>query len=141
MNVIAADLKTAPAHPDNGSFLPSGSNCILTTASPIYLYPPAGSSVANATAYAASFHSGDELLLLNVTENQYTTILLTANGTVYTNGANSGVKLSFAVTNADGTNSSANDYLSLTLSSYTDNANGNPNVAATYLFHGLGGAS
>ena len=131
LNVIAADPNTAPAHPDNGSFLPSATNCVLSSSSPMYLYPPTGTTVAIATAYAANFHSGDELLLLNVGGTQYTTVLLTANGSVFTSGTNSGVKLSFSATNADATNSTANDYLYLTQTSYTTNANGNPYVGTT----------
>lgn len=131
LNVIAADPSTAPAHPDNGSFIPSGTNCVVSTSSPMYLYPPTGTTVAIATAYAASFHTGDELLLLNVGGTQYTTVLLTANGSVFTNGTNSGVKLTFSATNTDGTNSAANDYLFLTQTSYTTSASGNPYVGTT----------
>lgn len=131
LNVIAADPNTAPAHPDNGSFIPSGTNCVVSTSSPMYLYPPTGTTVAIATAYAARFHMGDELLLLNVGGTQYTTVLLTADGTVFTNGTNSGVKLTFSATNADGTNSAANDYLFLTQTSYTTSASGNPYVGTT----------
>ena len=70
-------------------------------------------------------------LLLYVGGTQYTTVLLTANGSVFTSGTNSGVKLSFSATNADATNSTANDYLDPTQTSYTTNANGNPYVGTT----------
>lgn len=119
-NVISADPSTPVAHPDNGSFIPNNnSNCVNSTASPMYLVPPAGTSLPAATAYAANFHSGDELMLVVVDTSQFTTVRLNADGTVFTSGANSGVKLSFSVTNGDGSNSAANDPLNLT----TNNTN------------------
>jgi prepilin-type N-terminal cleavage/methylation domain-containing protein len=118
LNVITSDANTALSHPDNGSFIPNNStNCINSTASPMYLVPPTGTTVAAATAFKANFKNGDELMLVVVDTSQMTTIKLNADATVYTNGANSGVKLTFNVTNADGSNSTANDPLYITTTS------------------------
>jgi len=83
------------------------------------VYPPTGTTAA---ALASDYHNGDQLLLVNSSNSQMTTITLSglagSGGTAatYTSGATTGVKLTFNITNADGSNSSTNDPLSLTTS-------------------------
>lgn len=114
LNVIASDLNTPPAHPDNGTFSGLTTDCANTTSSPMTLMLPGNTTVALATAYAAKFSSGDELLLVDSSNSTMTTIKLTSAGALYTSGATSGVRFTFAVTNANGTNSAANDVLGIT---------------------------
>jgi prepilin-type N-terminal cleavage/methylation domain-containing protein len=117
LNVIAADANTPPAHLDNGGFAFNGTDCIATTASPIYVYPPAGTTPA---ALAGDYHNGDQLLLVDAANSKITTILLSGlsgaggTATTFTAGGSTGVKLTFNVTNADGTNTNTNDPLSIT---------------------------
>jgi type II secretory pathway pseudopilin PulG len=117
LNIIATDTNTPAAHPDNGGFTFNGADCIATTASPMYVYPPAGTTAA---ALASDYHNGDQLLLVDAANSQITTILLSglsgSGGTATTFAANgfTGVKLTFNVTNSDGTNTTANDPLSIT---------------------------
>ena len=117
LNIITTDSNTPPAHPDTGGFAFNGTDCIATTASPIYVYPPAGTTVAT---LAGDYHNGDQLLLVDTANSKITTILLsglTGTGgvaTTYTNNGSTGVKLTFNVTNSDGTNTAANDPLSVT---------------------------
>lgn len=111
LNIIATDVNTPPSHPDNGTFSFSGTDCIATTSSPIYVYPPTGTTAAT---LASDYHNGDQLLLVDTANSKITTILLNAAPTTYTSGSYTGVKLAFNVTNTDGTNSSTNDPLSIT---------------------------
>ncbi len=75
LNIITTDATTPAAHPDNGTFTFTNTDCAVTTASPIYVYPPTGTTPA---ALAADYHSGDELLLVDTANSQMTTIKLTA---------------------------------------------------------------
>jgi hypothetical protein len=111
LNVIATDSNTPAAHPDNGGFAFNGSDCIATTSSPVYVLPPAGTTPA---ALASDYHNGDQLLLVDAANSQMTTIQLSAAPTTYSNNGSTGVKLSFNVTNSDGTNTAADDPLSVT---------------------------
>jgi prepilin-type N-terminal cleavage/methylation domain-containing protein len=117
VNVIAADPNTPAAHPDNGGFAFNGTDCIVTTASPIYAYPPAGTTAA---ALASDYHNGDQLLLVDAANSKITTIQLSGmtgtggTATTFTAAGATGVKLTFNPTNADGTNTAANDPLSIT---------------------------
>jgi len=111
LNIIATDPNTPPAHPDSGGFTFNGTDCIATTTSPIYVYPPTGTTAAT---LAADYHNGDQLLLVDSANSKITTILLNAAPTTYTNNGSTGVKLIFNVTNTDGTNTVANDPLTIT---------------------------
>jgi type II secretory pathway pseudopilin PulG len=102
LNIITTDSVTTPSHPGTG-----GANCVNSNSSPFVVQPPTGFT---ATTYATHFKSGDELLLVNSTGQQMTTITLTAAGTV----SGSNVQLSFNATNSDGTNSTSNDPLGIT---------------------------
>jgi hypothetical protein len=116
LNIIAADLTVVPAHPDNGTFVPnSGTNCINTSsATTLYLDPPAGNTNIAASALAGGYFSGDEVLLVNSNGSQMTTVKLTAAGAVSHVGALYGVKLAYNSTAATGVNPTANDPLLLT---------------------------
>jgi prepilin-type N-terminal cleavage/methylation domain-containing protein len=117
LNIISTDPNTPPAHPDNGGFTFNGTDCVATTSSSIYVFPPAGTTAA---ALASDYHNGDQLLLVDNANSKITTILLSGlsgtGGTATTFAANgsTGVKLTFNVTNSDGTNTTANDPLSIT---------------------------
>lgn len=140
LNIISMDPNTPAVHPDNGTFTPAPTgDCIATTSSPIYLIPPTG---VTAAALASDYHNGDELLLVNFTTtettsgatstSQMTTILLSGmtgsggSATTFTSGTNTAVKLTFNATNADGSNSVANDPLGITTSS------ANPKLATSF---------
>ena len=112
LNIITTDPNTPAAHPDNGTFtLNQTTDCVITTTSPMYVYPNAGTTAAT---LAADYKSGDQLLLVDTGNSKLTTIKLTANGTTFTSGGTTGVKLVFSVTNADGTNSALHDPLGIT---------------------------
>lgn len=117
LNIITTDSNTPPSHPDSGGFTFNGTDCTVSTASPIYAYPPAGTTAAT---LASDYHNGDQLLLVDTANSKITTILLSglsgAGGTATTFTANgsTGVKLTFNATNTDGTNTAANDPLSIT---------------------------
>ena len=103
LNFITVDPNTAPQH------LGLAAGTIDTTVSPMKLYTP-GLTAGQLTALAASYNNNDELLLVKLDGSQMTTVRLTANGSVVA-GA---VSLAFSATNADGTNTVANDYLGIT---------------------------
>jgi len=111
LNVISTDPNTPPAHPDNGTFSFGTTDCIATSASPMYVYPPSGTTAA---ALASDYQNGDQLLLVDTANSKITSIKLTAAPATYTSGSNTGVKLIFNATNTDGTNTAANDPLSIT---------------------------
>jgi prepilin-type N-terminal cleavage/methylation domain-containing protein len=119
LNIIATDPNTPAAHPDNGTFItsPTSGDCVATTASPMYVYPPSGTTAAT---LASDYHNGDELLMVDADNQLMTTIMLSGlSGTggtasTYTSGSTTGVKLTFNVTNSNGTNSSTNDPLGIT---------------------------
>ena len=117
LNIIATDPNTPPSHPDNGAFAFNGTDCVATTASPIYAYPPTGTTAA---ALASDYHNGDQLLLVDTANSKITTILLSGltgtggTATTFTASGSTGVKLTFNVTNSDGTNTTTNDPLTIT---------------------------
>jgi prepilin-type N-terminal cleavage/methylation domain-containing protein len=116
LNIITTDANTPAAHPDNGAFAFNTADCVATTASPIYVYPPTGTTPA---ALAADYHNGDELLLVDTLNSQMTTIKLTAAPTTYPAGSSpTGVKLVFTANSAPsgttGTNTSTSDPLAIT---------------------------
>jgi prepilin-type N-terminal cleavage/methylation domain-containing protein len=94
LNIVTA--ATAPGQ------LPGGP-CILTTSGTVTIVPSPGLT-------AGQFNVNDEVLFLNGAGNQMTTGKLTAGGAAV--GAN--IQLTYAPTNADGTNSPANDPLGIT---------------------------
>jgi prepilin-type N-terminal cleavage/methylation domain-containing protein len=125
LNIIASDPLTPASHPDNGTFSGNiNTDCIATTTSPIYLSTSLG-TLAAATALAANFKANDELLLVDAGNSSITTIWLTAAGATYTSGGVSGVKLIFNTTNADGTNTAANDPLSISTNTLNPKLNVN----------------
>jgi prepilin-type N-terminal cleavage/methylation domain-containing protein len=99
LNVIATDEGTPPAHP---------SAATDTTLNTISLTPPAPLTAAQ---YAANFTRGDQVLLVSANGFQVTTTVLTANGVA----AGAVVQLTHNGTRADGTNTAANDPLSISL--------------------------
>ena len=98
LNVIAMNPATPPSHPSGNSLGTTNAN---TASSPMFAVPTVP-TVANATALAATFHSGDELLLVNSDGTQLTTVILSANGTV----SGTAVQLSFTPTSSAGVNAS-----------------------------------
>ena len=113
LNVIAA---AAPATypPTNLTDSTGGTsptlNCSNTSTGVAYLQK----AVVNGTTWtlantAAAFVKGDQLLLVNSTGSELTTVVLTANAAV----SGSAVKLTFNATNSDGSNSVANDPLDI----------------------------
>jgi prepilin-type N-terminal cleavage/methylation domain-containing protein len=110
LNVIAMDPATPPSHPSGNAL---GTTQPLSTSSPIYAIPTVPTT-ANATALAANFKSGDEILLVNVDGTQLTTVILTSNGTV----SGTAVQLNFTPTNGQGVNTSDPVYIA------ADNASG-----------------
>jgi prepilin-type N-terminal cleavage/methylation domain-containing protein len=108
LNIISVDPNTLPQH------LGAAAGCAATysgggASSTMVLYTP-GSTSGQASALAAKYVSGDELLLVKVDGSQMTTVALTANGS----SAGSVVTLAFKTTNSDGTNTAANDFLGIT---------------------------
>ena len=79
MTVIAADPQAPPSHPD-----PSGNSCVATDTSSILMVdaPPAPTWTGSLAAYAALFHSGDQLLLIKSDGSQMATTTLTSDGQV-----------------------------------------------------------
>lgn len=105
LNIIVMDPNTPPSHPSTSS-----GGCVSSTATTLYATPPTG---VTAAALAADFHSGDQILLVNSSGSQMTTTLLTAAPTV----SGSMVAMQHNATNSDGSNSTANDPLSMTTNS------------------------
>lgn len=104
LNVIATDTGTPASMPANTS---TGTGCTNTnTSTQMYLVP----SGTTASALAAQFKTGDQILLVKQDGSQMTTTVLTADASV----VGSTVQLTHNVTNADGTNSWTNDPLSIT---------------------------
>jgi len=132
LNIIATDPNTQPSHPDNGTFSGLTTDCVSTTSSPMTLLLPGNTTVAAATAYASNFPSGSELLLVNNANSSITTVKLTSAGTVYTSGATSGVRFAFAVTNADGTNSAANDVLRISTNAAISSTSSTPKLQTQF---------
>jgi prepilin-type N-terminal cleavage/methylation domain-containing protein len=123
LNLITVDPNTLPQH------LGVLSGTINTnTATSMVLYTPGITTNAQATALAASYHTGDELLLLKVDGSQMTTVSLTANGS----SAGTTVTLHYNSTNADGTNAAANDFLSITSNNGQADNNGITQLGVQY---------
>jgi prepilin-type N-terminal cleavage/methylation domain-containing protein len=119
MNLITADPNTPPTNPSNGTV----GGCALTTSTSVYLAPPGTngySTAALATAAAANYHSGDQILFVQGTGAAYTTAVLTAAGAAAVSGGNNYVLLTHGATATNGTNSSTtNDPLQITVNQDT----------------------
>lgn len=102
LNILAADSAVPAVHPHDGTMNPVNTN----TSSDIYIDPLAGQTAAQT---AALFKTGDQLLLMKNAGWPYTTVVLTQDG----DGSSGKVKLHHNITNADGTNTSANDPLGI----------------------------
>lgn len=106
LNVISMDVNTPPSNPSD-VVLPSAP-CADTSLSPnIYLTPIGATTVAQ---LALDYKQGDQILLLKSDGSQMGTTKLLADGVV----SGGKVLLTHNVTNADGTNSLANDPLQIT---------------------------
>ena len=74
LNIILVDSKTAPAHVDQ-----NGTTCSSTTASTLFANPLPGTTPAQ---QAALYHSGDQILVVNSTGSQMTSVVLSKDGKV-----------------------------------------------------------
>lgn len=123
LNIIAsADPSTYPAaHATDSSGANGSANCSYTDQGVAYTQAATLNGVAQTLAStAAEFKRGDQVLFLTQpgstvtttlpSAQQMSTAVLTADGAV----SGSAVKLTFTATNADGTNSLANDSLDIT---------------------------
>jgi prepilin-type N-terminal cleavage/methylation domain-containing protein len=90
LNIISADRNTPPANPTI-----VGGGCNLLTASPLYLQPIAPTTAAQ---LAALYNTGDEVLLVNSSGTQMSTVVLTSPGVV----SGGLVQLAHAPVNANG---------------------------------------
>ena len=110
LNIIsAADSATVPpvnATDSTGGTNPS-TNCSNSSAGTAYGRAPTGLTLAQA---AANFRKLDQVLFVNSTGTRITTAVLTQNARVSGNT----VQFNFNATNADGSNSLANDPLDIT---------------------------
>jgi prepilin-type N-terminal cleavage/methylation domain-containing protein len=112
MNLITSDPNTLPTTPSDGTV----GGCALTNTTTAYLAPPGTNgyaSAALATAAASNFASGNQILFVRGDGSQYTTAVLTAAGAAVVSNGNNYVRLTHGATNANGTNSSANDPLAI----------------------------
>lgn len=119
INVITTDKNTPPAHLTDATLASLATDCEVTTGTSIYVLSNAGTTLAQATAQAADYLSGDELLLVTQANSALTTVHLTANGAVATVGTLHGVKLSITANTtpaspSTGTNSATADPLGIT---------------------------
>jgi prepilin-type N-terminal cleavage/methylation domain-containing protein len=120
MNLITSDPLTLPTNPTNGTV----GGCALTNATTVYLTPSGATGYATpalATAAAASFSVGDQVLFVRGDGSKYTTSVLTAPApAAAVSGGLNYVKLTHGATNADGTNSSTvNDPVQITVNQDT----------------------
>jgi Tfp pilus assembly protein PilW len=123
LNLITVDPNTLPQHVGvlNGTVNTNTSNSMV-------LYTPTITTAAQATALAANYKSGDELLMLKVDGSQMTTVSLSQNGSA----AGTTVTLHFNSTNPDGTNIAANDFLSITSNNGQADNNGHAQLGISY---------
>ena len=75
LNIISGDRNTPPSNPTNIG----GLTCSLSTATTLYVQPIAPTTAAQ---LAALYNTGDEILLVNGSGTQMTTVVLTAPGAV-----------------------------------------------------------
>jgi type II secretory pathway pseudopilin PulG len=91
LNIIIRNPNAPLAHPTD-----SGANCVSTTSSNVFATPLTGTSLST---LAASFHEGDQILLVKSDGSQMNTTILTKDGQV----SGGKVKLQHNPTAADGT--------------------------------------
>jgi Tfp pilus assembly protein PilW len=94
LNVIAVDGATAPANPSDVA-----GACVATNTTTLYATPVAPTTAAQ---LAATYHTGDEILLVKGDGSQMTTAVLTANGVV----SSGKVQIQHTATDAAGVNAS-----------------------------------
>jgi len=96
LSIITADATTAPSNPSNGS-----GACAVSSGTTLYLAPSGSAGYATAalaTAAAAKFLNGDQILLVKNDGSQYTTVKLTAAGGTATVSGNIFVTLTHTAT-------------------------------------------
>lgn len=109
LHIVAIDPNVPPMHPED-----IGTNCVSTTSSILFAQPPSGMTAAQAASY---FHQGDQLLVLKNDGSQLSTVVLSQDG-----GTSGGkVRLQHNPTAVDGTNSTADDPLFLTVNPLPNN--------------------
>jgi prepilin-type N-terminal cleavage/methylation domain-containing protein len=122
MSIITADKSTPPANPMssasgciNTNTATSGSNgtAYLAPSGSVTGYGTGATAPAAATAAAANYLSGDQILFINANGSQYTTAKLASAGGTAKIGTFWYVLLTYGTTNASGTNSAANDPYSM----------------------------
>jgi prepilin-type N-terminal cleavage/methylation domain-containing protein len=125
LNVVNVDPNTPAMHPQT-----STGGCINTnTGTTLYggfsgdINPSTGSAYTTTqiSALAGNFQSGDQILFVSMNTSgtggkgyPYTTALLTANG-AYSSLLGGSIQLTFSSTGAGGTNTTANDPISMTV--------------------------
>ena len=114
LNVLSMNPNVAPAHPTDAAG--DGNRCSPTTSNAFYILPytPIGAETLAqaATRTALSFTTGDQVILITGANGaKVNTFILTGPAVA---GANN-VELPHAATNADGTNTSADDPLNFTV--------------------------
>ena len=118
MSIITADAATPPTNPSNGS-----GGCAVTSGTTMYL-APAGTAgyttAALATAAAANYLNGDQILVVKNDGSQYSTFKLTAAGSTATVSGNRFVTLTHTATTSITAGSPA-----VTYTGYNTTASGN----------------
>lgn len=89
LNIIASDPTVVPGLPSNGA----GGSANLGSSNIFYIVPSTTMTAAQLTAYANSFKTGDQLLLVKSDGAHMTSVKLGANAAVVTLSGNSYVKL------------------------------------------------
>jgi len=113
VNILIAANSTSypPINTTDSTGAGGTENCSYTSAGVAYGQAAVVNGLAQTLATTAGYYSsGDQLLFLNSTGTQITSVVLTANPTV----SGSAVKFTFNATNSDGSNSLANDPLDIT---------------------------
>lgn len=127
-NIITADSSTPPTNPVN-------TGCAVTSSSSTIYLAPSGVSTgyataALATAAAANYKSGDQLLLVKSDGSQYTTIQLTAAGSTGTGSTAPNTNLYVALTGH--TTTTAAGLNTTTTDPYNMSTNTNSMLGATF---------
>ncbi len=115
LNIVMVDASTPPVHPQtsSGGCITTSSNTTIYGGLSGVLNPSTGLAYTSAQVYG-NYKSGDQILFVTATTpTKYTTALLTANGVNAVSPAGT-VQLSYAVTGANGTNTTANDPINMT---------------------------
>jgi len=109
LNILIAANSTSypPINATDSTGAGGTTNCSYTNAGVAYGQAASGQTLATTAGY---FSSGNQLLFLNSTGTNITSVVLTANPTV----VGSAVRFTFNATNSDGSNSLANDPLDIT---------------------------